>query len=384
MKTVVFILILLRMLMPIEAIAQQPITLQWEIAGKLPAEAGEEHKGVAGAVIGWYNNILMVAGGANFPDALPWEGGKKKYHTKIALFEKRDHQFISLATNDVLSTPLAYAASCITKYGIAAVGGENESGLLSSAFLFKPSTEGKAVLIEQLPSLPIPTTNAVAVAIGDHIFIMGGETPNGTTNSCWKLDFANLDAGWQQTSPLPIPISFAYAAIVSAENKAMIVVLGGRSKTASGISNFSKAVFSYTLETGTWIQKTPLPYAISAGSSIALHHQGILLFGGDRAERFTQVEHKLVEIAKAEGQLKDELILQKNQLLATHPGFSNEVLLYNPTSGKTSILGKLPFPTPVTTTAHLLNEYIVIPSGEVRAGIRTPNILMAEIKYKQQ
>ena len=370
--------------MPIEAIAQQPITLQWEIAGKLPAEAGEEHKGVAGAVIGWYNNILMVAGGANFPDALPWEGGKKKYHTKIALFEKRDHQYISLATNDVLSTPLAYAASCITKYGIAAVGGENESGLLSSAFLFKPSTEGKAVLIEQLPSLPIPTTNAVAVAIGDHIFIMGGETPNGTTNSCWKLDFANLDAGWQQTSPLPIPISFAYAVIVSAENMAMIVVLGGRSKTASGISNFSKAVFSYLPTTDTWIEKTSLPYAMSAGTSVSLEGEGVLLFGGDKAETFTQVEQKLVDISKTQGNQKEELIRQKNQLLATHPGFSNEILLYNPTSGKTSIVGKLPFPTPVTTHALLLNDYIVIPSGEVRAGVRSPNILMAEINYIQK
>ena len=95
MKTIAFILILFSMQMPIEAIAQKQLTLHWQQAGKLPAETGEsvfpaqEHKGVAGAVIGWHNNVLMVAGGANFPEALPWEGGKKKYHNQIHLFEKK-------------------------------------------------------------------------------------------------------------------------------------------------------------------------------------------------------------------------------------------------------------------------------------------------------
>ena len=389
MKIVVFILILFSMQMPFEAIAQKQLTLHWQLAGQLPVETGklavgEEHKGVAGAVIGWHNNILMVAGGANFPDALPWEGGKKKYHNQIFLFEKKGQQLVSLATHDIMSIPVAYAANCITKYGIAAVGGENEMGLLADAFLYKIASEGKAVLIEKLPALPIPTTSASAVAIDDFIFILGGETAHGTTRDCWKLDLTNRDAGWGKIQALPTPLSFAYAGVYGKENNSTIVVLGGRNKTASGTSTFSKAVFSYLPTLNVWIEKASLPYAISAGTSISLEDEGILIFGGDRGETFAQVEQKLVAIAKAEGKEKEVLIQQKNQLQINHPGFSKEVLFYNPVSEKVKSIGTIPFPTPVTTTAILFNDYIVIPSGEIRAGVRTPHILMAAIKYKQK
>lgn len=390
MKTIAFIFILFSMQMPNEAIAQHSLTLHWQLAGKLPAEtvgdarATQEHKGVAGAVIGWHNNILMVAGGANFPEALPWEGGKKKYHNQIFLFEKREDEFVSLATHDKLSIPVAYAANCITKYGIAAVGGENENGLLANAFLFKLATEGKAVLVEKLPSLPVPTTSASAVAIDDFIVVLGGETAKGTTADCWKLDLTHLDAGWKKIQPLPTPLSFAYAGVYGLENNSTIVVLGGRNKTASGTSTFSKAVFSYHPTLDVWIEKASLPYAMSAGTSVSLADEGILLFGGDRGETFSKVEQLLVDIAKAEGKEKEALVQQKNQLQINHPGFSQEVLLYNPASEKIKTIGTLPYPTTVTTTAVLLNDYIVLPSGEIRAGVRTPNMLMAAIKYKQK
>jgi N-acetylneuraminate epimerase len=383
MKKIAFILILLSMQMPFEAIAQKQLSLHWQHAGQLPA-VGEEHKGVAGAVIGWHNNILMVAGGANFPEVLPWEGGKKKFHNQIHLFEKREDQFVSLATHDKLSIPVAYAANCITKYGIAAVGGENENGLLADAFLFKLDREEKAVLIEKLPSLPVPTTSATAVAIDDFIFILGGETIQGTTADCWKLDLSNQSAGWKKIQALPFPLSFAYAGVYGIENKSTIVVLGGRNKTASGTSTFSKAVFSYLPALDVWIEKAALPYVISAGTSVSLADEGILLFGGDRGETFSQVEQLLVAIAKAEGKEKEVLVQQKNQLQINHPGFSKEVLLYHPVSEKVKTIGTIPYSTPVTTTAVLLNDYIVIPSGEIRAGVRTPTILMAEIKYKQK
>jgi N-acetylneuraminic acid mutarotase len=390
MKRIALILILFSMQMPFEAIAQKQLTLHWQLAGQLPSETvgdertAQEYKGVAGAVIGWHNNMLMVAGGANFPEALPWEGGKKKYHNQIHLFEKKENQFVSLATHDKLSIPVAYAANCITKYGIAAVGGENETGLLADAFLFKLAPEGKTVLIEKLPSLPVPTTSASAVAIDDFIFVIGGETVKGTTAECWKLDLTNLVAGWKKIKALPTALSFAYAGVYEVENNSTIVVLGGRNKTASGTSTFSKAVFSYLPTSDVWIEKRSLPYTISAGTSVSLAYEGILLFGGDRGETFSKVEQLLIAIAKAEGKEKEDLVQQKNQMQINHPGFSKDVLLYHPVSEKVKTIGTIPYPTPVTTTALLLNDCIVLPSGEIRAGVRTPHILMAEIKYKQK
>ena len=69
------------------------------------------------------------------------------------------------------------------------------------------------------------------------------------------------------------------------ENISTIVVLGGRYKTGSGTSTFSKAVFSYHTNLDVWIEKAELPYLLSAGTSVSMANEGILLFGGDRGEK---------------------------------------------------------------------------------------------------
>lgn len=106
----------------------------------------------------------------------------------------------------------------------------------------------------------------------------------------------------------------------------------------------------------------------------------ILLFGGDRGTTFSKVENYISLINKAPTQLeKEELILKKNQVLLSHPGFSQDILLYNIQTQSTKIAGLIPYATPVTTNAFYWGKEIVIPSGEIKAGVRTPQILMAKI-----
>src|SRR5688572_828371 len=56
--------------------------LKWKQLPPLP-----EPPGVAGAFAGVAQNALLVAGGANFPDKMPWEGGKKVWHDRIWLLD---------------------------------------------------------------------------------------------------------------------------------------------------------------------------------------------------------------------------------------------------------------------------------------------------------
>lgn len=50
----------------------------WHIAGVLPSNNQQkEGLGLAGPITGISGNRLLVAGGANFPDGMPWKGGKK-------------------------------------------------------------------------------------------------------------------------------------------------------------------------------------------------------------------------------------------------------------------------------------------------------------------
>src|SRR6187549_1212241 len=76
---------------------------QW---GKLPPLP--EPLGVAAAFAGVSNGALIVAGGANFPDKMPWEGGKKVWNDRIWVLEKPDGQWREAGR---LSRPLAYGVS---------------------------------------------------------------------------------------------------------------------------------------------------------------------------------------------------------------------------------------------------------------------------------
>ena len=106
----------------------------------------------------------------------------------------------------------------------------------------------------------------------------------------------------------------------------------------------------------------------------------ILLFGGDRGEQFNKVERTISSINLEKDELrKENLITIKNKLLESHPGFSNEILLYNTQKNIWTSTGFIPFDTSVTTNVVQWGDEIIIPSGEIKAGVRTPRILSAKI-----
>src|SRR5947207_2584315 len=64
--------------------------LEWSPLPPLPPAAGQvKQPGVASPFVGVQGNALIVAGGANFPDKMPWEGGAKKWQDDIWILEKQ-------------------------------------------------------------------------------------------------------------------------------------------------------------------------------------------------------------------------------------------------------------------------------------------------------
>src|SRR5688500_157805 len=110
--------------------AQQNVTINWKVATGLPTANGVAHLGVAGPLTGVHNNVLIVAGGANFPEAMPWMGGAKKYHDAAYVFKKGSKGALNILQTTQLPRPLAYSANCSTPQGIVCAGGENGMGLI--------------------------------------------------------------------------------------------------------------------------------------------------------------------------------------------------------------------------------------------------------------
>ncbi len=357
--------------------------IEWKVAVSLPASKnGNPHFGVAGAATGVHNDVLIVGGGANFPERMPWLGGKKKYHNEVYVFQKDRHEFLKqFPASFKLPFHLAYSANCATPKGVFVGGGEAENGVSNKAFLMQWDRRKKKIIYQSLPDLPVALTNASATSDGSIVFLAGGENAEQALNSFYALDLNNIKAGWKTLPPLPKAISHAVLIAQSNKEGKSLYLAGGRKKNTGSVSTLYASVYAYDVKQGAWIEKQPLPYALSAGTGVVLGDSGLLLLGGDKGTTFSKTEALIAAIAQENDPVKKEALVQeKNSLQAAHPGFSNEVLLYNTHTNVWTPAGTIPFDVPVTTTAIPWGNCIIIPSGEIKAGVRTPQILAGHLK----
>ena len=78
--------------------------LQWSTLPALP----DKH-GFAAPFAGVSGDALIVAGGANFPDGYPWDGGKKVFHDRIFVLSAPDGSWQVSETR--LPAPVGYGVS---------------------------------------------------------------------------------------------------------------------------------------------------------------------------------------------------------------------------------------------------------------------------------
>lgn len=361
-------------------------SIDWSIAGTLPASPGQNKKlGFAGPVVGVYKNLLIVGGGSNFPDKAPWLGGKKKYYNDIFLFKKKGDKFLLLKKTFKLPFNIAYAACCSSSFGIVVAGGENESGVSKKTFLIQWDATHQKINIENLPDLPIPLTNAAAVVLDSIVYVAGGETTNNVSDKFYSLDLENSSAGWKELPPVPQAVSHTVLVLQEKNGNNFIFLVGGRKKQRDGISELYNSVFEFDIQKDQWNRKSYLPYPLSAGTGIIDGAGDILMFGGDKGATFHKTEELIAAINSEKDEMKKkELIKEKNELQKNHPGFSNEILMYNTITDEWKAIGKIPFHVPATTIAVKWGNDIVIPGGEIRAGVRTAQILLGKLQKEKK
>jgi N-acetylneuraminate epimerase len=350
----------------------------WKKVGEFPATKGIPSIGLAGQSAGVFGNFMIVAGGTNFPNKLPWEGGKKVYYDDVFLYTKNAKGILTLSGNHKLPMNLGYAATASTEKGLFIAGGENETGILNKVMILKVFKDDDELAF--LPDLPIPLTNAMAVAYQSSVYVMGGETVSKVSDKVFVMDLNNTKNGWTSLPLLPHPISHGVAVFFNGQKTKGIYVVGGRAKQQNGISDLYSTNHFFDITTKQWTVKAPLPYGLSAGTGLLDPAGRVLIFGGDRGEVFSKVEALVAQKNSQTDPLAIETLDKKRVVLqSTHPGFSHEILAYDIEHDRWDAIGSLPFPTPVTTHAFIWDGFIMMPGGEVRAGVRTPNIFSLEL-----
>lgn len=337
--------------------------------------------GYAGMFGGVYNNQMIIGGGANFPDAMPWLGGQKKYYSKIFVYTlNKQGQLLLNDKNYSLPFNLAYAASCSSEKGIVVLGGENDEGAGNHAFIIQLNDDQLKII--PLPDIPYQVSNAMICLIDEKIYLLGGENKEGTIDQFICLNLREVENGWFQMPALPYAVSHAVVCLQTINGLKKIFLIGGRKKNKYKISDLYDSIYEFDIQSKTWISINKLPYALSAGTGIPLNNHQILLLGGDKGTTFSKVEQLLLDISREQiPSIKESYNQQKINLQSSHPGFSKEMILIDNQLNTLNIAGQIPYDVPVTTTIFPWNHQWFIPSGEIRAGIRSPHILSFTLNH---
>ncbi|MEX0642875.1 MAG: sodium/solute symporter [Pirellulales bacterium] len=318
--------------------------LEWSKLPLLP-----DRIGFAGMAAGVTDEALVVAGGANFLDAPPWEGGQKTWHDRVFLL--RDPHASWHLLDSRLPRPTAYSVSLTTPKGIAVVGGSGSDRHFADCFflLWKNGN----LTTSPLPRLPRPCAQSCGAILGNTVYIAGGiEHPDATAgmNNFWSLDLMNLSAGWQELSPWPGPSRILAVAGVQ---EGSFFLFGGAALSADAegkpVREPLRDAYRFTPANG-WkrIADMPRPATAAPNPAPALGQSHLLILGGDDGRQ-----------AGVPG--------------PEHAGFPRDVLAYHTITNTWAARGELPFSL-VTTPAVRWKDQIIVPGGEARPGIRSTEI----------
>jgi len=311
----------------------------------------DEH-GFAGAFAGVSHGSLLVAGGANFPEAPPWEGGRKIWHDSVFVLDRPGGEWRRAGS---LPGPLGYGVSVTADGGILCIGGSDAERHHAACFLL--TWRDGALQTTDYPPLPLTLADMTGALLGRIVHVVGGITePTSTTAERvhLTLDLDDIGSGWRRAE-FPGPGRILAVAATRAD---ALFVMTGASLAANDegrpVRTYLNDAWRFDAATG-WNRLADMPRpAVAAPSpapSVGSSH--FLVIGGDDGARVGF------------------------QPVAEHPGFPRSILAYDTITRTWAEHGELPaeMRPPVTVPTTVWGSITVIPSGEIRPATRTPRVL---------
>jgi len=315
---------------------------EWKQLPSLP-----DAEGFAGSIAGVSNGALLVAGGANFPKAKPWEGGAKVWYDTVFVLESPSAKW-KVAGH--LPRPLGYGVGVSYDNCLVCAGGSDRSRHYADVFRLEWA-HGK-LNITLLPSLPKPIANCCGAMVGDVLYVAGGtETPEATvtSNRVCRIDFRAKPPQWSEIPTWPGRRRMLAAA--AGLNDAFWLIGGvdlvvGSDGTAR--RHYLTDAYRFVPRNG-WQRIADLPHSVvAAPSPTPIHNTSIYLLGGDDGSQVATPPDK-------------------------HRGFGKMSLRYDVTSDKWTEAGVIAAPRAVLPAVFWKNAW-VLPGGEARPGIRSPEV----------
>jgi len=339
---------------PVLSASAQSNTLEWLQLPSLPDPIG-----FAAPFAGTSSGALIIAGGANFPNAMPWDGGQKVWYDGIYVLPEPKGRWL---TGFKLPHPLAYGVSVSTERnslraarreldGILCAGGSDAHQHFRDVFLL--SWKNGHVQTRTLSSLPCPMANGCGALVGNTFYLAGGTDKPDATNALhtfWAMDISAQNPTWHELEPWPGPARMLAVAGTSRDAFFLFSGIEISGDTAGKpVRRYLKDAYCFTPREG-WKRISDLPRAAVAAPSPAISRDGKLLVVSGDDGTLVNFEPK-----------------------SKHPGFPKDILAYDPSTDRWTRLADSPI-SRATAPVVEWNGMAVIPNGEARPGYRTAEV----------
>ncbi|WP_439483561.1 sodium:solute symporter family transporter [Cyclobacterium plantarum] len=332
--------------------------IQWKELPTIP-----DKEGFAGMFAGVSNGTLLVAGGANFPDKRPWEGGKKVWYDHIYFLENQDKGW--QVARQKLPRPLAYGISVSFNNKIWVIGGNGAQGHYDKVYSLSYQN-GEINIESNYPSLPVTLANMTGAVVDGVVYIQGGQvSPEGIGETAFfMLDLNKAPSAMKWVNGPAFPGISRIQAVAASHNGVFYLFSGFHLlKNEDGGLDRQLLTDAYryfpgdSSVQGKWEQLQDLPRGVAAAPSPAfsLGNSHILIPGG----------------------LDQKTLLHTNP--SSHPGFSDKMLAYHSKAEAWVEMGDMPAGSSrVTAPTAFWKGYWVVPNGEKGPGVRSPKVMGME------
>lgn len=363
------------------------VSLKWSEPFDLPPIGGGlNNPGVARPYAGENNGVVLLAGGANFPDKPLVEGGKKRYQSAVYALPVGGSQVWRVVGS--LPRPMGEGVSVTTPSGIVCVGGcAGESGeeVTAGAFLMTWDSAAGKPAFAPLPDYPYAVKMAAAAARGNRVYVAGGWRDREAASDVWMLDLdawrAGKTRGWEALPPLPVAREQPVAAVQNtSRQRTALFVIGGMAARGHGPQLALEDGYSYDLAQGAGGRWAPVaPARVKGGdtvwpmigaSALETGDQHILFFGGSNREVWN-------EQAERNASLSGDLLAAFRADYFSRPAeayrFNRSILAYHTVTDRWFVFAASPFqPRCGAAVLRLSDGSVLVASGEVKPGVRTP------------
>jgi N-acetylneuraminic acid mutarotase len=319
-----------------------------EVPGWTRLPSLPDKEGFASMFAGVSGGALLAAGGANFPDKKPWEGGKKVWYDTVFVLEQPEGAW---QVAGKLPRPLGYGVSVTHGGGVVCVGGSDAAGHRAESF--RLDWRGGKLTTTPLPPLPRAVANMSWALLGNTLHIAGGiEKPDSTSalKTFYALDLAAKQPAWRELEPWPGPARMLAAA--AAQDGSFFLVSGAdlsAGPDGKPVRTYLKDGYRYTPGKG-WKRIADLPRAAVAAPSPAptVGPTQFLVISGDDAAQLS--------VAPTE-----------------HKGFPPSVLTYDIRADRWTETAPTTAPRVTVPTVQWNGAWLVV-SGEQKPGVRSPEV----------